>query len=244
MARNYYVILGIPQDSTSSDIKTAYRRLAKKYHPDSYGGSNTFFLTVQEAYSVLGDPASRRRYDQNLRSLREQSREQSRKRAEEAVSRRHEPTPVTGEPEPLVPHTPPEAEPLFPMKSQPALRSIWPSADDLLGDFYSRTSAPADQAAKPHSHHDMNVVLTPAQAERGGHLRINLPARKRCPDCQGRGGTIFHECWRCFNSGFLQGDIPLLLSYPAGITTGHTVQIDLDRYGFAGEKISVRFSVD
>lgn len=244
MVRNYYVILGIPQNSTLSDIKTAYRRLAKKYHPDSYGRSNAFFLTVQEAYSVLGDPASRRRYDKNLRSLREQSKEQARRRAEKTAFRRPEPAPVAGEPEPLVPDKPAAAEPLMPMRSQPALRSIWPSTDDFLGDFYSRTISPAEQAVRPHSHHDLQVVLNPAQARSGGHIRVNLPARTRCPDCQGRGGTIFHECWRCFNAGFLHGEIPLLLSYPAGIATGHTVQIDLDRYGFTGEKMTVRFSVD
>lgn len=61
---NYYDILGIKRDATPEEIKNAYRKLAKKYHPDSTGGEDNKekFQEIQEAYEVLSDPAKRKLY--------------------------------------------------------------------------------------------------------------------------------------------------------------------------------------
>lgn len=64
---DYYKILGIPRDATNKDIKTAYRRLARKYHPDLNPGDERAadrFKEVNEAYEVLSDEDKRRQYDQ------------------------------------------------------------------------------------------------------------------------------------------------------------------------------------
>ena len=66
MAKNYYVILGISSGASDDDIKAAYRRLAKAYHPDHYSGNLRTFLDVQEAYSVLSDAHKRRDYDRRV----------------------------------------------------------------------------------------------------------------------------------------------------------------------------------
>lgn len=63
--RNYYDILGISRDATQAQIKAAYRRLAKKYHPDSSSGRDEDkerFQEIQEAYAVLSDPEKRKMY--------------------------------------------------------------------------------------------------------------------------------------------------------------------------------------
>ena len=67
MPKNYYIILVIPFNSTHDYIKAAYRRLAKEYHPDHYGENHTPFQAIHEAYSVRGDPSSRRNYDSHLK---------------------------------------------------------------------------------------------------------------------------------------------------------------------------------
>lgn len=63
--RNYYEILGVRRDATQEEIKNAYRKLAKKYHPDSSGSQEDKqkFQEVQEAYAVLSDPEKRKTYD-------------------------------------------------------------------------------------------------------------------------------------------------------------------------------------
>ena len=70
MPENYYIILGIPSKSSQEEIKSAYRRLAKEFHPDHYGENHSPFLNVQEAYSVLSDPVRRRAYDAALENNR------------------------------------------------------------------------------------------------------------------------------------------------------------------------------
>ncbi len=65
--RDYYDILGISKNADADTIKKAFRKLAKKYHPDSNTGNpkaEQMFKDVNEAYSILGDPEKRKLYDQ------------------------------------------------------------------------------------------------------------------------------------------------------------------------------------
>ena len=65
--RDYYEVLGVDRGADESAIKSAYRKLAKKYHPDVNPGDKEAekkFKEATEAYSVLSDPQKRRQYDQ------------------------------------------------------------------------------------------------------------------------------------------------------------------------------------
>lgn len=64
--RDYYEVLGVSKTATDQDIKSAYRRLAVRYHPDKNPGdaqAEEKFKEAAEAYSVLSDPEQRKRYD-------------------------------------------------------------------------------------------------------------------------------------------------------------------------------------
>ena len=65
--RDYYEVLGVSKDADSSTIKSAYRKLAKKYHPDANPDDKEMeakFKEASEAYAVLSDPEKRKQYDQ------------------------------------------------------------------------------------------------------------------------------------------------------------------------------------
>jgi DnaJ-class molecular chaperone len=65
--RDYYNVLGVKRDASAADIKTAYRKLARKYHPDVNPGNKEAerkFKEINEAYQVLGDAEKRKKYDQ------------------------------------------------------------------------------------------------------------------------------------------------------------------------------------
>ena len=64
--QDYYQTLGVSRNATDEEIKSAYRKLAKKYHPDHNQGDKDAeekFKAINEAYEVLGDKDKRKRYD-------------------------------------------------------------------------------------------------------------------------------------------------------------------------------------
>jgi curved DNA-binding protein CbpA len=75
--KDYYYFLGIKDDASEEDIKSAYRKLSMKYHPDKNDNDAFFsrrFMEIQEAYETLSDSELRRNYDFNFVSGRSASR--------------------------------------------------------------------------------------------------------------------------------------------------------------------------
>jgi len=71
ISEDYYAILGVSRDATVEEIKSAYRRLARQYHPDLNQGTTklgTQFQRIAGAYAVLGSPTQRSKYDSSLGS--------------------------------------------------------------------------------------------------------------------------------------------------------------------------------
>src|SRR5206468_11789091 len=67
MAKDYYKTLGVDKSATSAEIKSAYRKLARKHHPDVNPNNKEAeqrFKEVNEAYQVLSDPEKRKKYDE------------------------------------------------------------------------------------------------------------------------------------------------------------------------------------
>src|SRR5580700_8563678 len=65
--QDYYELLGVPRKATVKEVRAAYRKLARKYHPDLNPGDKSAeekFKQIQEAYEVISDSKKRQMYDQ------------------------------------------------------------------------------------------------------------------------------------------------------------------------------------
>lgn len=115
MAKSYFATLCISPNASADEIRSAYRRLAKEFHPDHYAGGSEKFRDIQEAYSVLGNSRRRREYEQHI------------KKATRRTTARGAGYP---EPEPLIPE-----ERIFNLREISSLRSFQsfaPSFDELF----------------------------------------------------------------------------------------------------------------
>ena len=77
--KNYYDILGVSKTATDDEIKSAYRKLAKKYHPDLYTGEESIYAEqkvreLNEAYQVLSDDFLKSQYDLELKKTKDENR--------------------------------------------------------------------------------------------------------------------------------------------------------------------------
>jgi curved DNA-binding protein CbpA len=216
MAKSYFAILGISSGATADEIRSAYRRLAKEFHPDHYPGGSDRFQEVQEAYAVLGNSRRRREYKQNIRKV----------------------SPITPlrragypEPEPLIPEQSPiDLGDVSPVRS---FQSFTPSYDEIFDWLWHNFSS----LEQPKS----GRVKEPEQARRGGNARIMVPAQAVCPTCRGQGGVGFYECTRCAGEGAISGEMPVSVAFPPGLTKDHAVMIPLDRFGIRNTHITVLF---
>ena len=227
MAKNYYAILGLTTGATRDDIKGAYRRLAKEFHPDHCRGGERAFLDVQEAYSVLGDADRRARYD---RSIAERP-------ARPYVSLDK---PVASpEPEPLIPdERRTDFGDISPVRS---FETFTPSFDEIFDWLLSNFSSLSRPKAQGIQSLTMEVPVTPEEACRGGQARILVPAQAYCPTCRGYGGVGPYECLRCAGRGVIVGEFPVYISFPPHLSSDRTVMIPLDRFGIHNLYLTVNF---
>lgn len=224
MAKSYFTILGISPTATADEIRSAYRRLVKEFHPDYYAGDSETFQDIQEAYYVLG----------NIRRRREYERKISKVSLRRPLGRMRYP-----EPEPLIPKERPiDMGEISPVRS---FQSFTPSFDEIF-DWLWKNFSDLDQPKSDRFQNlTLEVTLTSEQARRGGSARIMVPARAVCPTCRGYGGVGPYECSRCAGEGAISGEMPVSVAFPPGLTKDHAVMIPLDRFGIRNTHITVLF---
>jgi len=225
MPKSYYAILGLTSNASQEDVRSAYRRLAKQYHPDVSPSHRNTFQHIQEAYSVLGDHGQRRAYDNALRDIRSRRPRRS----------------SYPQPEPLIPEQKPaDIGDVSPVRS---FETIHPSFDQVFDWLWSNFRSLS--ARKTHAVRNLalEIPITRDQARTGGQARILVPAQATCPVCHGQGGIGYYECMRCAGEGMITGEYPVAVAYPAGLVEDHSVLIPLSRFGIRNMYLTVNFRI-
>jgi molecular chaperone DnaJ len=175
---DFYIILGIERGATSTDIKRAYKRLARKYHPDINPGdrmAEAQFRQIAEAYETLSDPGRRQQYDTvGFTSVRS-----------EDVSFGFEGFD-------------------FSVTASGAAASTF---GDLFADvFRHRDDGGRQDAAERGADLHHTLSLTFDEAIRGGEHTVTVLRQAQCRTCHGRGWTKVMEtrCPHCHGSGIVK----------------------------------------
>ena len=187
LEKDYYGALGVPKDASPDAIKKAYRKLARKYHPDTHGGESQDlakeekFKEVSEAYDVLSDPKRRKEYDE-ARSLFGGA---GRFRAPGGAGG------GTGG----VP---------FDLGDVFGAGGGAGGLGDVLGGIFGNRGGRTGAVPRRGADIESEVTLSFSDAADGVTLPLRLASEQPCPTCRGTGsrsGSLPHTCPRCQGSG-------------------------------------------
>jgi len=207
--KDYYEVLGVKRDATDEQIRQAYRKLARKYHPDVNPGDRVAedkFKELNEANEVLSDPAKRKRYDQLGANWKNGA----------------EFTPPPGWARTNVQFDDLGSifggggfsdffETLFGgMRSEPA------SEPRRRG---SRARADRGQDAEA----EMEISLE--DAHNGGRHRITLQGTRTCPSCGGKGTTSGVVCSTCRGAGQVMNPKTIDVNIPPAAREGSVIKV-------------------
>ncbi len=225
MAKNYYSILGVPRDASDKAIKQAYRRLARRSHPDVNPGDKAAearFKEINEAYHVLSDAERRRRYDQYAERYGdhwEQAEEFEQAARRSGGARGFDPADLfrhhgqrQGGAE-----TGSDEEDLFGGQS---------SFGSLFGALFRRTgrqTRTAGARAARDLAHEVEVSLE--EAFQGTTRVLHMQTDQVCGGCHGAGQIARVPCAACRGSGQASQAKRLEVKIPPGVATGSRVRI-------------------
>jgi molecular chaperone DnaJ len=205
--KDYYKILGVNRDTPDKEIKQAYRRLARKYHPDVNPGDKSAearFKEINEAFEVLSDPEKRKKYDQFGDNW--QYAEQFSKAGQGAPYGFNRGGTTS----------------TFEFSDLGDLGSIFENLGfGAGGGFTSRRSA----RAKPIQH---TVDVTLEEAYQGTTRMLQLQAEDTCSTCGGTGRTARsrgRNCPTCSGSGVIPRMKRLEVKIPPGVNEGSKIRL-------------------
>lgn len=183
-AKDYYRILGVAENASADEIKKAYRRLAKQYHPDANPNNKEAadrFKEISEANGVLSDEAKRKQYDAVRKNPFAGFAGMGNSRAPSSGGYTQE----------------------IKLEDLGDLGGI----SDIFESIFSRGKK-KQQRTTPQRGADIEylVEIPFKTAARGGRITITVPVTEECATCSGSGaapGTKLHTCSECGGSGVI-----------------------------------------
>lgn len=207
--KDYYAVLGVPKNAAEKDIKSAYRKLARKWHPDANlknpKEAEEKFKEISEAYEVLGDPEKRKKYDvlgPNWQQAAQQAEQQRRYRT----------------------HDGQEFE--FDLGGGPGGPSGF---SDFFDVFFSgvgrRQTAQGPGIARRGQDLETTIELGLRDIYQGGTKSVALQIDDVCPVCHGTGTQAGRLCPRCHGTGRVLLSKRFEVTIPKGIGDGQRIRL-------------------
>jgi molecular chaperone DnaJ len=214
MAKSLYDVLGVPRGASEKEIRTAYRKLARKLHPDVNPGdkaAEASFKQINNAYEVLSDAEKRRKYDKygDQWEHADQIEEMQRRRGARFGNGGG-----------------------FQQFDLGDLGGIG-NLGDLFGGVFGRGRGMARHGSDVQ--HQVDVTLE--EAYHGTTRMLEMSAQEPCPTCGGAGEIAGAACHTCDGARAVLRPRRLEVKIPAGVTTGSKVRVAGEgQQGFGGGK--------
>lgn len=215
--QDYYATLGVAKTATEKEIKAAFRKLARKYHPDVNPGdaaAEERFKEINEAYEVLSNTENRAKYDKYGKNWKHADQFEA---ARQAGTRN-------------------------PGGHRARSRATTFDFDDILsqtqgdeggggfGDMFDRLFR-QDSGRRsgfrniPGEDLEHQTEITLEEAFTGATRILEVTSEDRCPMCGGTGRTNNKACPECFGTGTVRRPKRLEVKIPAGVATGSRVRV-------------------
>lgn len=223
--KDLYAILEVSPDSDETKIKAAYRKQARKWHPDVNDNSQESivrFKEITEAYEVLTDAQKRSQYDilKGIHSRREtvySTQTQAKKAYEKSKNTETAST---------------KTEQSTVKKEEENKGSFSQVFESFLDGIFTNTAEPKSSTKKakkpkPENGRDinLNVNIKMSEAITGTHRTVNVLHSERCPKCEGRRFINGAKCPLCKGTGEVSLHKKLNVKIPAGIKKGAKIRV-------------------
>jgi len=207
--KDYYKILGVNKNSTQDEIKKAYRKLSKQYHPDVNPNGGDKFKEVAEAYDTLGDENKRKQYDtpnpfgggsfDDLFSMFNESRFGGRRRQR------------SGTPDKIINLNVTPQESLLGMKKTINFQRK-ENCVTCSGTGGDRVACGGCGGS--------GVIQQRFQL--GGQIHVQ---QTHCPQCNGSGSVITNQCFTCHGTGYRNGFNTVTVDIPKSVDNGDFLRV-------------------
>ena len=215
--KDYYRILGVDRNADDKTLKSAYRRLARKYHPDvaKTKDAGERFKEINEAYEVLSDPKKRQRYDTLGSDWQRYAQ------------------PGPGAPGGSRVQYGGDLGDLGDFSE--FFRSVF---GDLGGRRAGFDAEDLFGARRPRRGQDVqaSVEITLEEAFSGTHRTFALDLDEPCPTCQGAGNVKGQPCATCHGGGWQRTRRQVDVKIPVGVKSGQRVRVSGEGAGGAGAR--------
>jgi DnaJ-class molecular chaperone len=205
--KDYYQVLGVAKGASEKDIKSAYRRLARKWHPDANPkdpkAAEEKFKEIAEAYEVLGDSDKRKKYDvlgSDWQRSAQQAEAQRQYRAQQG------------------------ADETFSSFGGGGASGFSDFFDAFFSGVGRRQAAP-QSFARRGGDLETTIDLTLSEAYEGGHKPVSLQIEDACPRCNGTGVFNNAICLVCHGTGRQVATKRFDVTIPKGVREGQRIRL-------------------
>ena len=234
--RDYYEVLGVSKSASDSELKSAYRKLAKKYHPDMNPGdkeAEAKFKEASEAYSVLSDPDKRRQYDQFGHAAFEGGAGGGAGGFDfSGMDMSDIFGDIFGD---FFGGGRSRAQSNGPMKGQNLHHTIRITFEEACFGTEKELDLPLQDECESCHGTGARAGTTPETCSKcGGKGQVVFTQQslfgmvrnvQTCPDCRGTGKIIREKCPDCHGSGYITRKRKISVTVPAGIDNGQSIRI-------------------